>query len=82
MDTLLKMYRKHPFAKTVADCEPLTARERAALEEYDRLHPSRFRKIWINVRVDGVRTKGWFDPEELRAVKSWSELIDQPRAKP
>jgi hypothetical protein len=56
-DTLLKMYRKHPGAKTVADCEPLTPRERAGLETYDRLHPSKFRKIWINVKVDGVRTK-------------------------
>ena len=58
VDTILKMYRRHPGAKTPADCEPMTARERAALETYDRLHPSRFRKIWINVKVDGVRTKG------------------------
>ena len=82
VDTILKMYHWRPGARTVADCEPLTDRERAALETYDRLHPSRFRKIWINVRVDGVRTKGWFDPEELRAVTSWSELNDRTGANP
>lgn len=52
MDTLLKMYRKHPGAKTPADCEPLTPSERAALETYDRLHPDRMREIWIDARKD------------------------------
>ena len=56
VDVVFAMYRRNPGAKTVAECEPLTPREIAALEVYDRLNLARI-PIEQKIRYMGKRAR-------------------------